>query len=268
MVSLRTCALQRNYTKKVSPGDAMSNFSNIGFDFSSLDELKRALASASDRIVAAPDNFYLTYADPSGAELWLQLNEEQRIVGFNPHFSGASRRPVSLTHPVFEDSETNLDGFFYAWALNSQDTPGDTDGLYPFVFSVPDFNSIEPFEFPRTVEIQLSAFAHALAIFKNEEEYHNHPDSKVASQAFIPSGLFSPDGETTNPPSPEGVFTGIVRDWAKKRNELTQADFYWLLVDTYGGSVDVVAEPSFFAAEPEINGVVKGHFWLSGRLHI
>ena len=43
---------------------------------------------------------YLRWADPSGAELWIQLNAENEVIGVNPHFGGRSRVRVLLTHSI------------------------------------------------------------------------------------------------------------------------------------------------------------------------
>jgi hypothetical protein len=51
-----------------------------------------------------------------------------------------------------------------------------------------------------------------------------------------------------------------------KRNQRTKANFYWFLVETLGGEIDVVADPKLIASEPQLGGVVSGQFWLSGRL--
>jgi hypothetical protein len=62
------------------------------------------------------------------------------------------------------------------------------------------------------------------------------------------------------------VFTGIIKQYERKRNELTNEEFYWLLVDTLGGEVDIVADIRFFEKDPVLNGIVQGQFWLSGQL--
>ena len=63
-----------------------------------------------------------------------------------------------------------------------------------------------------------------------------------------------------------GFFTGIIKQYGRKRNGLTNEEFYWLLVDTLGGEVDVVADIRYFEKAPVINGIIQGQFWLSGQL--
>jgi hypothetical protein len=67
-------------------------------------------------------------------------------------------------------------------------------------------------------------------------------------------------------PQAIALFAGIIKEFEKKQNELTGAEFYWLQVETYGGEIDVVADAQFFEKEPLKDGVIHGLFWLSGRL--
>jgi hypothetical protein len=51
-----------------------------------------------------------------------------------------------------------------------------------------------------------------------------------------------------------------------RTNELTGCSFCWALVKTLGGTVDVVVDPALLEATPRVGSIVKGVFWLSGRL--
>ena len=56
-----------------------------------------------------------------------------------------------------------------------------------------------------------------------------------ASQSFIPSGLFSLGGETTEPPLASAIFTGHIRAAEVRTNEVTGAEYFWAFVSTLGG---------------------------------
>ena len=64
----------------------------------------------------------------------------------------------------------------------------------------------------------------------------------------------------------KAVMSGVVIDWQKKKNELTGNAYYWALLDTYYGQVDVVTQCDFLNPEPVTGGVLWGSFWLSGIL--
>jgi hypothetical protein len=247
----------------------MSNFSNIGFKVATEEEFQQLLETAYNTSVQIKINggSYSVFTDPSGAELYLQFNKKDEIIGVNPHFKGKSRRTVRLTNAI-ERPASELDGAFHCWADPSEDNVPYI-GAYPFVFDLPDFKTIGHIDFAKNHEIQLTAFAHELSIFDSEKEYGDSQtsDFKFATQSFIPSGLFSPvDDQDPDPPQAVGIFTGIIKEFERKRNGLTQEEFYWLLVDTLGGEVDIVADIRFFERDPVVNGIVQGQFWLSGQL--
>ncbi len=248
----------------------MSNLSDIGFPVQSEQDVNQIIENLLSivRPIHCLQGAYYIYSDASGAEMYLQGNTGDELVGFNPHFSGKSRRRVRLTRMIERDS-SELDGGFYAQA-NLSDDAGE-NGEYPFVFDAPDFRVNTNLQFPRVCEIQLTAFAsNDFKIYRNENDYHAAQENAptIAAKSFFPSGLFTPDENATevDPPRPIGIFTGEIKEFELKTNELTGEKFYRFLVETLGGEVDVVADPKLIMNEPQTGGIVSGQFWLSGRL--
>jgi len=250
----------------------MSNLSDIGFPTPDEQAVNEMIMHVLEHTTPVKNShgFYLVYTDASGAEIYLQGNFQQELIGFNPHFAGKSRRTVNLTKAILRDS-SELDGGFHAWA-NPQDGISES-GDYPFVFDVPDFRAIENLELPSTVEIQLTAFAsNDFKIFDNEDDYQKAQESelKYASKMFVPSGLFAFDEKDgsidLNVVRPIGMFAGEIKEFELKTNSLSGENFYALLVETLGGETDVVVDPKFVPEEPKIGGIVSGQFWLSGKI--
>lgn len=249
----------------------MSNLSDIGFPVKSEQDVNVLITETIKYVesIRCPQGFYLRFADPSGAEIYLQGNREQELIGFNPHFAGKSRRKVGLTRAIERDS-SELDGGFHTWADPSS-KDDEVFGEYPFVFDVPDFRTVQINDFPVIREIQLTAFAsNDFEIFENEQDYYDSQEyeAKFAAKSFIPSGLFLPDENSTpiEPPRPIGIFAGEIKEFELKQNELSNEKFYWFLVETLGGEVDVVADPKLISVEPKVGGIVSGQFWLSGKV--
>ena len=249
----------------------MSNLSDIGFPVRSEQDVNEMIIQVVNHTEKIPcqRGFYLRFSDESGAEIYLQGNFDQEMLGFNPHFRGKSKRSVGITTLIERDA-SELDGGFYAWA-NPRQENGEVTGDYPFVFDAPDFRIIENIKIPQTVEIQLTAFAsNDFQIFANEQKYSESQtgEVKMAAKFFIPSGLFDIKDEEIDLSilRPIATFLGEIIEIELKTNALTGEKFYWLLVDTFGGEIDVVADPKLFPNEPNIGGIVTGQFWLSGRI--
>src|SRR5262249_30808454 len=145
--------------------------------------------------LAAPGGVYFRWSDPSGAEIWLQVNANNELIGMNPHYAGRSAVRVGLTSRLPSARPSELDGSF----RGSAEPAGDAHatGCYPFVFDAPDYRLHEELSLPARKEVQIAAFAHEIAAFETIAAYEaSQTGVKCASQSFIPSGLFTPAGDS------------------------------------------------------------------------
>ena len=245
-----------------------SNFSAIGLPIASEEEMYALVNRVGPLAeeLTAPSGAYFRWSDPSGAELWLQVNADNQLIGMNPHYAGRSAVRVGLTARLPSAGPSELDGSFHGWADPAGDAP-DT-GCYPFVFDAPDYRLREALSLPAVTEVQIAAFAHEIAAFETVAAYEASQtgDLKFGSQSFIPSGLFTLGGESTAPPKAAALFAGHVRAADEKINVLTGGAFYWTLVETLGGAYDVVIDSTLLPGVPAVGGVISGSFWLSGRI--
>jgi len=244
-----------------------SHFSTIGLPVASEEDMN-ALANRVGPLaepLAAPNGVYFRWSDPSGAELWLQVNANNEVIGMNPHYAGRSAVRVGLTARLPSAGPSELDGSFHGWADPADDVP--ETGCYPFVFDAPDYRLHEELSLPARSEVQIAAFAHEIAAFESVAAYEASQtgDLKLASQSFIPSGLFTP-ADSTVPTPAQAIFAGHVLAADEKINVLTGGAFYWTLVETLGGAYDVVIDSTLLPGVPAVGGVISGSFWLSGRI--
>ena len=243
-----------------------THFSSIGLSITSdveAMELIERVAIDTERL-PTPHGTYLRWTDPSGAELWIQLNADNDPVGLNPHFGGLSKVRVLLTDRLDTGSGCALDGRFHAWA-DPDKAVGDHSGSYPFLFDAPDAASHEELTFPAEFDVQIAAFAHDVDVFANPKAFEAAQTGSSeywnTAQTFIPTGLMGGKGLRA-----EATFTGIVRKTERRKNQLTGAEFVWCLVSSRSGVYDVVADPELMPQLPSPGGVVTGTFWLTGRI--
>ena len=246
----------------------MSNFSNLGFKITTQEEFYQLLEYVHQlsKQIKVKEGKYSVFTDRSGAQLYLQFNSNDEFIGVNPHFEGKSKFKVYITDKITNE-ESGFDGAMKGWA-DPDDTHDEPSGAYPLVFDIPDFKIISSLKVPKIVAIQLIAFAQEINFYDSEKDFHRSQtkDLKIASKSFIPSGLFSLyEKVEKSPPEAEGILSGLIKDFELKKNEVTSENFYWLLVDTLGGEVDVVADTGFFDNPPVKNGIIHGQFYLTGR---
>jgi len=246
-----------------------SQFSAVGFLVSSGEDLAALASDVADRAdtVDAPEGQYLKWAPPSGEQLWLQVKRTGDAMGMNPHFAGKSSVRVAIEARIARNGQTPLDGAFLAWA-NPQDGAA-AGGDYPFAFDCPDAAVHESLPLPVTRTAQIAAFAQQISVYPSAQEYAAAQAAQqlsFGSRSFIPSGLISPSGEPVTPPESHALIAGHVLEAEERRNSVTGQPFWWALIDTVGGTFDVVIDPSLLSKPVLAGNVVSGWFWLSGRL--
>ena len=246
-----------------------SQFSAIGFEVTSGEDLAALASRVAQRAetIDAPDGQYLKWAPSSGEQLWLQVKRSGDAMGMNPHFAGKSSVRVALETRVVRDAHTPLDGTFLGWA----NPPGAAvaGGDYPLAFDCPDAAVHASLALPCVVVAQIAAFAQQVSLYESIAAYDTAQATQgmsFPSKSFIPSGLLSPAGEPIDPPESHALLAGHVLEAEERRNAVTGHPFWWALVETIGGTYDVVIDPALLPALPRAGNVLSGWFWLSGRL--
>lgn len=244
-----------------------SHMTALGFPVVTEQDFRHYVYQASEfgQKIEASCGSYTIWMPGNGIELWVQTNLHKRIIGMNPHFRGGASMHVHLVKRIIMKRRPNiLDGSFLGWTRN--DSAHD-DG-YPLVFDLPDYDLYNELTLPCTREVQIAAFAYALQGYESEDtckainagEQHSDPE------AFFPSGLFTAHQRVQDPPRAEASFSGRVLATRMYTNPVTGQKFYWVLVRARGGRFDIVADPQVVQGKIVHGGIVKGTFWLSGRI--
>lgn len=246
-----------------------SQFSAIGFTVSSGEDLAALASQVADRAdtIDAGAGQYLKWAPPSGEQLWLQVKRNGDAMGMNPHFEGKSSVRVAVEARIARDAHTPLDGTFLAWANPPEGAVSGGD--YPFAFDCPDAGTHEALALPAVGVAQIAAFAQQITVYQTPADYEAAQAAQglpFGPRSFIPSGLISPSGEPVTPPESHALIAGQVTEAAERQNAVTGRPFWWALVDTVGGTFDVVIDPALLSGPLHDGNVVSGWFWLSGRL--
>lgn len=245
-----------------------NHMSTLGFPVTTEQDFRHYVYQTSEfgQKIEAKNGSYTYWPVGNGIELWVQTNHHKRIIGMNPHFRGYTRMPVGITERLPRYPHSLLDGAFYGWANPQSNDP--TSGTFPLVFDLPDYDVYDKLSIPNIYSVQIAAFALDLTAFASEAAYiHAQTDiTKLAPESFIPSGLFTPRGQPRQPAQAQAILSGHVLDTSKLINPVTSQKFYWAQVQTLGGLFDVVADPQVIQGPLVKDGVVRGVFWLSGRL--
>lgn len=257
-----------------------SHLSSIGFPVHSHEDFQKIAEQAIEegQQIPSANGSYILWSSESGAQLWLQLDNDNSFIGFMPYFSGQSYMKLALTQAIERDESEGsiLEGMFRGWV--NPHPSGLIEGEYPLIIDIPDFDNYRTIQLPLVVDMQVTAFAYDIEIFPSDEAYYESQDHemKIASEAVIPIGLLTMNVEdlAQQDQDDESLYAGSQAEAAisghviKTRcltNQITNEKFHWALIQTLGGTIDVVLD-SELAEGLEIGSVIYGVFWVCGRI--
>lgn len=241
-------------------------FTTLGFSFRDEVDFLRLLQQATEEgeTLNARRGYYVRWSPGVGAELWVQVNTEREVAGCQPHFAGAGSMIVGIRDLVTLP-EQPLSGRIDGWA--GPDSDDGMSGLFPVLVDLPDFDLVRRTTRPPVaVDLQIAAFAVELSCFVDDDEFYERKDKerRLAVEAFLPTGMFT--ASTPEEGDAEAVVSGHILSVELRINPQGKQGFWALGVRTFGGTVDVVADPLVVSGEPLVGGVASGTFWLSGRI--
>lgn len=199
----------------------------------------------------------------AGVELWLEEDSQGNPKQLNPHFYGPSRMKLRIVGRSLTPRGDTANKAFEAWA-DPEGDHGSEPGAFPLVFDSPDFHLYDSMELPAIEEVQLAAFAEKISVYANETEMRADAESlPYAVQSFVPLHHFVSPG---NQSIAYAQISGQVVDSKIIENQKTPDSFCWAQLQTYCGEVDVVVDPTLLERVPVAGDIVRGYFWLSGRI--
>jgi hypothetical protein len=269
------------------------HFSVIGFKAGSAQELAGLLSMLPEKggePKPCRAGYYYRWHSEAGSELWIHMQKDDAppasgeradtrlaVVGVTPFFKGEGRVKVRVMRFRQRPSDNAFEGAaFVEIEPGSQPHQCTTVALFDLV----DFACASDRAAPFITTAQITAFPHQLAVFEDEGAFQAsqaREDVKFAPKSFFASGLFTPvesDGGPTfhDPEASEfsapskAYFTGIVEKSELRHNPVTNQNFRWALVNTLGGSMDLVADETKIGTTIRPGMIIQGEFWLCGRL--
>jgi len=207
----------------------------------------------------------LRWTDPSGAELWIYVDDTGSMKSVQPHFSGGTRITMELQDLVERPDISPFDGGFVALTRTGGTNP-NLGGGFPVIFDAPDFPDVKDAFLTASHDVELAAFAVELNAYESEEAFKEaQPEMKpLEVPSFIPAGLL---GLTQGSgPTAHALMVGHLLEWEEVTNELTGRRFYKVLMETPAGPVVLVIEPDLLPGPLEKGSVLQAGAWISGRI--
>jgi hypothetical protein len=211
------------------------------------------------------DSMTLRWSDPSGAELWIYVDESGAMKSVQPHFAGGSRITMALQELVERPEISPFDGGFIALTQSGGTNPA-LGGGFPVVFDAPDFPDVKDAFLTAKHDVELAAFAVELNAYDSEEAFKEaQPEMKpLEIPAFIPAGLLGmTQGDT---PTAHALMVGRLLEGGKVTNQLTGQSYSKAVMETPAGPIVLIVEPNLLEELPEVGSVLQVGAWISGRI--
>jgi hypothetical protein len=228
------------------------------------DQVRRILGSSKPHSKRG-NSMTLRWTDPSGAELWIYLDEKGAMKSVQPHFAGGTRFTLELQDLVERDDLSPFDGGFLALTKTGGTNP-TLGGGFPVVFDAPDFPDVKEAFLTSKHDVEIAAFAVELNAYPSEEAFKEaQPEMKPLDlPAFIPAGMLGmTQGES---PTAHALMVGPLLEASEVINELTGLAFHRVLMETPAGPMTLLVEPDLMPETPEKGHILQVGAWISGRM--
>jgi len=211
------------------------------------------------------DSMTLRWHDPSGAELWIYVDETGAMKSVQPHFAGGPRIRLELQAILARPEVSPYDGGFLGLTQKGGSNPS-LGGGYPIVFDAPDFPDVKDAFLTARHDVELAGFAVELNVYPTEEDFREaQPDLKpLEIPAFLPAGMMAQlEG---GQPTAHALMVGRSLEAERITNHLTGRAFVRIRMETPAGPMDLIVDPSMLEDLPKDGDVLQAGAWLSGRI--
>lgn len=242
------------------------------------------LAASKSKLVGAAKGNYRVWRSQQGAELWFhyprrhtstagsaegakQLPQSERPVAVTPFHRGLSACQIKVGRHLAVDRVNPLEGSCMAWL-----PPPAAGGQEQVVVLELSPYGLQPLRTPPyTATAQIVCLAHAAWAYKDVADYAaatpvnrriHFGSVRSITAASVPEVKLS----YTASPITLGLLTGTVKRSIRHANPITGEPYYWLLVGTKRGAIDVIANPTQVQGDISEGNIVQVCGSLLARL--
>ncbi|GEN11708.1 hypothetical protein SAMN05443572_11570 [Myxococcus fulvus] len=207
------------------------------------------------------------WSDASGASYSFVFTHAGKVECAIPSFRAESRLRVRATGFAADESCRFCD------PLEAEVMDAEGNVLYPFATQLDDIALVrERIQTGAELRLAPCAFAESLESWPDEAAYEasRKPGKALLGSRFFvpnPAALLARPQDTPPPPAePRAHFTGHVKSADVLTNSVTGHSFQHALVQTYGGTFDVLAAVDEATPLLRPGNIVRGTFWLVARV--
>ena len=233
------------------------------------------IARSKGRRIVCPDGEYRAWLSPGGAEIWLhyphakdgrQIAPIDDLKGMTVFQRGASAIRMRVHRRLSWKPDNALDGVCIA-SLPAVRRKGRA---LPFVFEQLGY-AAEPMPTPFEARVQVAGLAHRVWAYATEAQFlKSIPSRRLVARGSI--AAMEPDEVADarliyrTKPGALWLVTGVIVKSIQLRNPLADSPYYWLLVETDRGQIDVVTNPGVIEGDISVGHTIQTVVSMVGRI--
>jgi hypothetical protein len=228
------------------------------------DQVKKILKESKPHSQRA-ESMTLRWQDPSGAELWIYVDDSGAMKSVQPHFAGGPRMRLEIQAIVERPELSPYDGGFLCLTQEGGSNPS-LGGGFPVVFDAPDFPDVREAMLTAKHDVELAGFAVELNVYATQEAFREaQPDlSPLEVPAFLPAGMVAQT--EGGQPTAHALMVGRALESEMVENKLTGLEFARIRIETPAGPIDLIVDPDMVDGLPKEGDILQAGAWLSGRI--
>ena len=250
-----------------------SYFSSIGFPLSTLEQfddlVEQVLPLTHSQQCGRSSQ--RVWASDCGAEIVVKETPHE-VHDLSPGFVGQSLNSIRIHEFVAREwtCVSPFEGALVGWLEPDEDDPAS--GECQIIFNIADDAKYRhlSLDTPFTTRAQISAFAIDVTLYPNEAAFKEEQDGgrnfTFAPQSLVPIGLLGFDDSLLQQPSSRVLLNGHVLQSEIHTNALTGEIYYWVLLQSLGGSFDVLIDPKLCSCLPPVGCILSSTSFLVGRV--
>lgn len=209
--------------------------------------------------------YYLYQESAEDGTLCLSVlvDTENHILNIFPYFIGNQPHIITAYHYLPIDNMP-----FSALCLAQWQNTSKTRPLFGFqIANAALQQETFPLSAPQSAQIHLSAFAQTIECYEDEEEFLTLEDGDIEAlqaNSFLPLTHSTTENNTTTP-SANAIFCGEIQSITLRTNQLSEENFYHLLINTQSGNIDLLCHPDLLPQEAQIGNILKTSAHLIGH---
>ncbi|MEW5822554.1 MAG: hypothetical protein AB1782_20340 [Cyanobacteriota bacterium] len=207
---------------------------------------------------------YYKLSNPEGPELWIGVNRNGEFETFIPNFASQNINKV-IINEVITNPDIPFEGVYVAKIFPSD----NTKEFFPLIFETPHHLLMAYDNYPKEVQLSLSAFAENIKVFNSEEEFKLSQDGEItfATESFFPVGQIISDEMNSIVPEATAHINGIIKNASLLTNSRTSENFYNITVSTLNLYIDIIADTTLIKDTLQPGSIASVNAWMVGKFN-